>query len=239
MLFDGLREKLLKGGIAPRHVRRYLGELEDHLAELTASEEDAGYNPAEAAIRARAALGPDEELADAMLKQRDFRSLSARAPWLVFGIMPPLAVIASLLLCVFATMLAGVVSGAITPHHPVVIPLPLPLWFTWTWDGVIFAANFLIVAFLGALLAWMAQRQRMKLLWPLLGMGLILLLNLHGEFHADTKRIFISLGTIIPFKGPFGPGGDIHWPTFLEQAALLCLSLAWLWRARHKNASAQ
>jgi len=25
-----------------------------------------------------------------------------------------------------------------------------------------------------------------------------------------------------------------YWPVFLAQAALLCLSLAWLWRARSK-----
>ena len=72
MLFEALREQLLKGGIAPRHVRRYLGELEDHLAELTRCEQDAGYDPADAAIRARAALGPDEELADAIRSRPAF-----------------------------------------------------------------------------------------------------------------------------------------------------------------------
>ena len=240
MLFDGLRERLLKGGIAPRHVRRYLGELEDHLVELTRCEEDAGYAPAEAAIRARTALGPDEELADAMLKQRDFRSLSARFPWLVFGVVPPLALILGFLLLLIATILVGVATGAIIPRHK--IPLPIPVWYGWTVTGLMFAANFLIPTLLGALLAWMAQRQRMNPLWPLLGMGLILYLNLHGEFLAETKSIGIHVGTMLPFypaKGPLGPAGIIHWPTFLGQAALLCLPAIWLWRARHKNASAQ
>ena len=36
MRFEALRETLLQGGIAPRHVRRYLRELDDHLADLTA-----------------------------------------------------------------------------------------------------------------------------------------------------------------------------------------------------------
>src|ERR1700740_1459704 len=36
--FSDLRERLLKSGVAPRHVRRYLGELSEHLADLQAEE---------------------------------------------------------------------------------------------------------------------------------------------------------------------------------------------------------
>ena len=234
--FATLRERLLKGGIAPRHVRRYLGELEDHLVELTRCEEDAGYDPAEAAIRARALLGPDDELADAMLKQRDFRSLSARFPWLVFGIVPPLALILGFLLLLVAMMLVGVTSGAVIPDHK--SPLPLPAWFDWTATGLMFTGSFLVPALLGTLLAWMAQRQRMRLFWPLLGMAVILLLNLHGAFHTDNGRIGLYFGTMLPFfpiKGPLGPMGTFHWPTLLGQAALLCLPAIWLLRKRRKT----
>jgi hypothetical protein len=34
--FDGIRERLLRGGVAPRHVRRTLQELEDHFTDLVA-----------------------------------------------------------------------------------------------------------------------------------------------------------------------------------------------------------
>jgi hypothetical protein len=163
------------------------------------------------------------------------RSVTARYPWLIFGILPPLTVIASVILLVIAIMLIGFASGVIPAHHK-----PVPTWFGWTVNGMMFAANFLIVPLFGVLLAWTAQRQRMKLIWPLLGMALILLLSVHGSFHADAKgRIFGDLGTILPYKGPLGPGGTIHWPTFLAQGVLLCLPLAWLWRARHKTASTQ
>ena len=33
-----LRERLLRAGVAPRHVRRYLTELREHWADLTAEE---------------------------------------------------------------------------------------------------------------------------------------------------------------------------------------------------------
>jgi len=236
--FDALEDRLLRGGIAPRHVKRYLRELSEHLADLTAEQQEVGFDTEDAAARARAALGPDQELADAMLKQRDFRSLSARFPWLVFGVLPPLAVVLSFVMWVMVTVLVGVSSGAIIPDHHT--RLPLPGWYDWTASVLMVAANFLIPCLLGFLLAWMAQRQRMKPLWPLLGMALILVLSMHGRFHADgTGRIFLYLGTILPIKGPFGPGGPlfIHWPTLLGQAALLFLPLAWLLRMRRKSAT--
>jgi hypothetical protein len=77
MPFETLREALLKGGVAPRHVRRYLAELSEHLDDLTAQQCEAGYDAEDAAIRARAKLGSDTELAGAMLEQKRFHSLAA------------------------------------------------------------------------------------------------------------------------------------------------------------------
>ena len=95
MRFEGLRELLLKGGVAPRHVRRYLAELSQHLDDLTEKQRAQGYDDEDAALRARALLGEDRELAAAMLEQKSLRSLPARAPWLIFGVLPPVAGIAA------------------------------------------------------------------------------------------------------------------------------------------------
>jgi hypothetical protein len=89
MRFETLRESLLHGGIAPRHVRRYLRELDDHLCDLTEAQRAAGHDEADAAARALALLGSEEELGAAMLAQPSLSSLPARAPWLVFGLLPP------------------------------------------------------------------------------------------------------------------------------------------------------
>src|SRR5215471_13593462 len=86
-LFDELREQLLRGGIAPRHVRRYIAELEDHLNELRAEE------ASEAAALAR--LGTAEGLAKPMLDRREFRSWTARVPWAVMVLGPILTMIAT------------------------------------------------------------------------------------------------------------------------------------------------
>src|SRR5437764_12268683 len=89
--FEALGETLLRAGIGPGRVRRYLRELDDHLAELTARECAAGYGPAEAAARARSLLGSDEELAQSWLSNPRLKSFTARAPWLVFGLTPLLS----------------------------------------------------------------------------------------------------------------------------------------------------
>ncbi len=235
--FDGLREQLLRAGIAPRHVRRTLAELRHHHDDLMAEERAHGVRGAAADAAARERLGSDDALAAAVLARPGLRSVSARFPWLVFAILPPFTALFGSLLLVIAMLLLGVKSGAIIPDHRNIAHW-VPAWYTWTSGGIMFAVNFLIPGLLGFLLAWLAQRQRMKPFWPLLGMALILLLSVHGEFHPDGKGGWTgNFGTIIPWKGPFGPGG-IHWPTFLAQAALLCLPLAWLRRARRASAAA-
>src|ERR1700759_336913 len=93
MPFEAVTEQLLKGGVAPRHVRRYVRELDEHLDDLTAQQRASGYDGEDAAIRARARLGDDGELAQAMLEQPGMTSWPGRLPWLVFGILPPVAAV--------------------------------------------------------------------------------------------------------------------------------------------------
>jgi hypothetical protein len=80
MWLHELRERLLRAGVAPRHVRRYLTELREHWADLTAEEERAGRNPAEAATLALTRLGRVDELARTMIEQPELRSWTAPVP---------------------------------------------------------------------------------------------------------------------------------------------------------------
>src|SRR5436853_7404247 len=86
--FHELRERLLRAGVAPRHVRRYLKELADHLTDLRAEEERAGRSRADAEAAALVRLGSMNDLAKAMIEQRQFQSWSARVPWAVFACAP-------------------------------------------------------------------------------------------------------------------------------------------------------
>ena len=75
--FPELRERLLSARVAPRHVRRYIAELRDHLADLTLEEERGGLNRAEAESVGLVRLGDVDNLAKALIKRRDFQSWSA------------------------------------------------------------------------------------------------------------------------------------------------------------------
>jgi hypothetical protein len=132
MRFEGLREILLKGGVAPRYVRRYLAELSEHLDDLIEKQQAQGYEGEDATLRARALLGEDRELAAAMLERKSLRSVTARAPWLIFGLLPPVAGIAAAFaliapLALIARILHMVAKGGILA----------PQWF----QGIAFAVT--------------------------------------------------------------------------------------------------
>jgi hypothetical protein len=227
MPFEGLSEKLLRAGIAPRHVRRYRRELEDHLADLTEAQHEAGHDGQDAASRARALLGRDEELAAAMLTRPELKSWTARLPWLVFGLAPPLVMLAVIfamsLPLVLTSALEGIMgnSGATAPQ-----------WFRDWAHATGGLANVGLGPALAVLLVLMARRQRMNWKWPLLGIAILAA----AGFHMVTR-----------FPPPGQHGGQIAitaleelsgWP-FPSQGPLwglhMLLTLApalWLWRAQ-------
>jgi hypothetical protein len=101
--FLNVRESLLRAGIAPRHVNRYVMELRDHLADLVAREHSAGLDLPAAASKARMILGTDTQLVQAMLDRDAPLSLAAKAPWAVFGILPLLALVVTMILLAIAS----------------------------------------------------------------------------------------------------------------------------------------
>src|SRR5690348_15659860 len=100
--FHELRERLLRGGVAPRHVRRYLAELSDHFADLIAEEEAGGLRRTDAENAAFRRLGDMDALAKEMIEKREFQSWCARAPWAIFGFAPPLLLaVAYVIACIY------------------------------------------------------------------------------------------------------------------------------------------
>lgn len=171
--FTGLGERLLREGIAPCHVRRYLSELKDHLSDLVAAEEAKGHGTAWALARARKTLGSDDELYAAMAAQRQLRSAQARAPWFFFGLLPPL---------LLGLLLAG--SGFTV----------VGLWHLaggrglepGSWDGIAHfrtgAATLFAPPLAAVFVTIAADRQRQKWVWPLLAVLLTAALGATAVF---------------------------------------------------------
>jgi hypothetical protein len=226
--FDDLRERLLSGGIAPRHVRRYLRELDEHLDDLTAQQRQAGYDGEVARLRARARLGSETELAAAMLEQKQFRSLAARAPGVVFLILPPIAALAIGMLLIGSLVLTGKYFGFMPMSAS-----STPAWYQLLATGMVFAANLTMMPVTAILFVAIAQHQRLKLVWPLTATLILLALF----FYCDVKFASHGKGHLMIGAGPFFMRESwtmlaAHWRLAMVQYALTLLPILWLWRRR-------
>ncbi|MGK9236337.1 hypothetical protein KXS07_31435 [Inquilinus limosus] len=166
--FEELRERLLFAGVAPRHVHRYISELEEHLADLTDKLMDwSADTRAEAERLALARIGSTDVLAEAMLARPEFRSWAARLPWCAFVLVPPVILAAcvttTVLLLILATRSLGFAGD------PNVHPVP-PAWFGILSQAAAGFNTYVLPVLLGWAIAIAAARQRVGLVWPILGM---------------------------------------------------------------------
>ena len=227
MRFDALAENLLRAGIAPRHVRRYVRELADHLDDLTAQQRAAGYHGEDAALRARARLGDDSELAQAMLDQPGMRSWPARLPWLVFLLLPPVLTAAIGLALYAAVFLIGYGAARITA----VMPLPESGLVAFS-TAAMTAVNVLAAPAMAALLVLLARRQRLKRVWPLWGIALLLLLTpMFTSRFGPHHFLGLGYGLVIPLRWVTVVR---NWPLLLSHVLAL---LPALWLIRRSSAA--
>jgi hypothetical protein len=183
--FSELRERLLRAGIAPRYVRRYVNELADHMADLKVEEERAGRKPADAKSAALIRLGNMDDLAKAMTERSEFQSWCVRAPWAMFG-LAPLSFLAGTYFVAYLILWSGwkiFLRGADTPFG---VPV----------DGLAnfyFGAGRLLYYTAPVLVGWgiglIASRQRSKAIWPVLGFVLIALMGGTAQVHASRTAV--------------------------------------------------
>ena len=190
--FPELRERLLRAGIAPRHVRRYVAELTDHLSDLTAEEQRGGLSPAAAHSSALTRLGSSDDLAAAMIAQPSLQSLSAHAPWAVFS-LSPLVLLATLWFVSLCLLRLGwhiFLPGAITPFGST----PGQQFFDLR--NIYFQLNRALYLGSPVLVGWcmvfIAARQRLNSLWPML--SLIILALLAATSHVQANRLAVPTG---------------------------------------------
>lgn len=191
---DELRERLLRAGVAPRHVRRYLAELTDHLADLRAEEERAGHSRADAEAAALARLGSVDDLAQA-IGQRQFQSWCARAPWAMFGVAPLVFLAAAYFMaCVY--LWCGwqmFLPGADTPFGGRSASLC-------DFANIYFQAGKCYYILAPVLVGWgigvVAARQRLKAVWPTVALALIAWMGATAQIQASRSAVPAGLGHI-------------------------------------------
>ena len=221
--FDSLRERLLKAGIAPRHVRRYLGELHDHSDDLVREEIAGGATRQAAEANADARLGNDDDLAQAMLARPELRSVAARFPWAVFAVGPVIVIPACL---IGAILLEIGIFDLISTFYHNPAHLPPPAWFT----SAVLAYNTIVTwimpPMLGALLVFIGTRQRVSTSWIVTGAVIACFLGAFQELSwYDTGykgELELSSGLGPPFPRDLIVGGIAR-----TCADLLLISCVW------------
>lgn len=159
--------RLLRGGVAPRHVRRCVEELRSHRIDLVAHFRDQGLDEDAACIEADARLGSMNDLVAATLARPELRGWANRAPWLVFAVLP-----------LFAFALIGValiflVIGYVEMLEPSTRVATNPA--VWRFGGSALAAlvQWLLPLALMAVSCLVAWRARSGPIWPATGMLLV------------------------------------------------------------------
>jgi hypothetical protein len=188
--FESVRDQLLRAGIAPRHVRRYIIELREHLADLSARERSAGLDARAAGERARAVLGAEVQLVQAMI-DRTSRSLAARAPWAVFALVPVVMFVAAVVI------IDNLMMHLLGPVHAA-WPGGVPNSYTGPISAASVVADYLLGPVIAAGCIALALRQRLTSRWVWIGLGLVALFS--GMFGFYMK--------VLPPRGGF-PGGAV------------------------------
>ncbi len=185
--FSALRERLLRAGVSPRGVRRVVGELEDHLVDVTKELESRGVPAQEARSQALARLGSEDVLVASILAKPELRSWAHRWPVVVFGLLPLPAFAAS--------FIASIVAVAAAAHF-----VKFGHSTGWQWVSQCFSLwNLrLLPTVMAALCAYTAWRRRVPVLWPAVGIltvGVIgSLTNVGVQWPTATSRGALSAG---------------------------------------------
>lgn len=235
--FDRLSERLLRAGIAPRHVRRYTRELSDHFDDLVREETGGGADRALAETRALSRLGNEDTLASAMLERPELRSFMARFPWAVFGVAPIALLALSIAAALFAEMgaiqaatvwapLLGITPGLDAGHRFTQIML--------VWNTLAIYGAPLLFAWL---FYWMGSRQRMPQAWIITGVAIVCViggfqdLSFYDTGCKGCGHLDLTSGLLPPF------------PHFAQSVARAAMNLAiagglWWLAVRRKGAPA-
>jgi hypothetical protein len=196
--FDGLCPQLLRAGVAPRHVKRLVAEIEAHFADLVAEMRSAGLSQEESESRAAARLGTDEVLIASILARPELRSWVRRWPWLAFVLLPVVALAAQFVLSMLAAVGVVVFSTKVLGMKQLG-PGPVP----WIVRGLQ-AYGVWIAPMAAAGAAWvLAVRSRAPLAWPIVGCALVALLgaatNATFDWSPSAPRGALSGGVGINF----------------------------------------
>jgi hypothetical protein len=177
--FRGLKTRLLRGGVAPKHVRRTLRELRHHYEDLEHRGLAEGLSAEDAAAQAAERLGDQHLIIEEALARPELRSWAFRLPWGIYGVLPvvalALAVVGSFLVCLWLLEIAQSASGLSEPAFAQAV---VDHWWSRALlEGWMLGTVYALPAAVAGALCLFAARRDASILWPAIGVFLVLFLG--------------------------------------------------------------
>ena len=223
--FADIAEQLLRGGVAPRHVRRTVFELSAHFEDLLDELRARGLSEEDAAIEASARLGADAMVAETLARP-ELRSWMRRRPLVAFALMPVAAYVA--LFVIGLSLLLGCVELAQKEfgmslarsnglQSLAVAVMPGIVWF--------------LPASVAAACCGIALTRRAPLCWPIVGAALVSLLGA----TTNAQLTFPPMVDSPAFGAGVGFSTDaMSLPLFRAGATLFVVLLPYIWLGRRQ-----
>lgn len=196
--FEGLSQRLLRAGIAPRQAKRLVAEIEAHYSDLVAELRSAGLSREESESQAAVRLGTEDVLIANILAHPELRSWARQRPWLAFVLLPLLALAAQFVLSMLAAV--GVIAFAtqvlgVTALYPGPVP--------WVVRGLQAYGVWIAPIVAAGAACFLAMRSGAPLIWPIVGCALIAILgaatNASFEWSPASPRGVLSGGVGLNF----------------------------------------
>jgi hypothetical protein len=166
--FEDLREALLRTGVAPRHVRRAVLELNTHFHRLVEEGLARGDSEEAARLAARELLGTDQALIERYAGMPELRAWSSRWPAVWFTLVPLLSFIGLFVATMVVICLFGKLMSPFLHHVHVSARVSSRI----DWTAQIFFLWVLPLS-IAAAFAVLAYRRRMALHWPVAGITIL------------------------------------------------------------------
>ncbi|HUG72607.1 MAG TPA: permease prefix domain 1-containing protein [Steroidobacteraceae bacterium] len=183
-----LAQRLLRGGVGLRHVRRTLRELRDHREDIVERMVNQGHDRAAARHEAHRLLGDPDSLVAQMTVRPELRSRARRFAWLLFVLGPMPMVCALGLLATLAAMVTLEGIGLATGDYSADVELS-------TYMAML---QWVAPAAAGLLLCWAAVRREVAAIWPVCAVVIVALSSGAINYHDSGSMATLAFG-LYPF----------------------------------------
>jgi hypothetical protein len=223
--FNDLHDALLRAGVARRHARRAVLELESHFQQLTSDARAAGASAADSCQLAHRLLGTNDALLERYVAQPELRTWSRRWPSVCFVLLP---------LSTYLAVLVGILVFAVAAGHFLAPSLRRIHLTPRVTHGIDLTASAALLWILPLLVAAgfvaLAHRRRVRWRWPAMSIlvicALASLVNVGLRLTGGGSLGSVSAG--IGLSATSLPGQVKHLTTLVALASVL----PWLLRRR-------